>query len=167
MKKIAIVPGSFDPLTAGHADVIKTAASIFDEVKVVVLANSEKSGMFTPEERLRIARAAVEKMKDEGVGNVSAHVFSGLTVDAAKELGASFVVKGLRSAADFDYEFGMAEITRRFGNGLTTVFLPSKPEFMHVSSTYVREIIRYGKGDERAFAPGTRDTVMSIRRGKN
>ena len=167
MKKIAIVPGSFDPLTAGHADVIKTAASIFDEVKVVVLANSEKSGMFTPEERLRIARAAVEKMKDEGVGNVSAHVFSGLTVDAAKELGASFVVKGLRSAADFDCEFGMAEITRRFGNGLTTVFLPSKPEFMHVSSTYVREIIRYGKGDERAFAPGTRDTVMSIRRGKN
>ena len=166
MKKIAIVPGSFDPLTAGHADVIKTAASLFDEVKVVVLANSEKGGTFTPEERLRIARAAVEKMKDDGIGNISAHVFPGLTVDAAQEFGATFVVKGLRSAADFDYEFGMAEITRRFDGDLTTVFLPSKPEFMHVSSTYVREIIKYGKGDDRAFAPGTKDLILSIRKGK-
>ncbi len=166
MKKIAIVPGSFDPLTAGHADVIRTASSLFDEVKIVVLANSGKTGMFTPEERLRIARAAVEKMKeDDGIGNVSAHVFPGLTADAAKELGASFVVKGLRSAADFDYEFGMAEITRRFDGGLTTVFLPSKPEFIHVSSTYVREIIKYGKGDDRAFAPGTKDVILSIAHG--
>ena len=112
MKRIAIVPGSFDPLTAGHADVIKTAASLFDEVKVVVLVNSEKTGTFTPEERLTVARAAVERMKEDGVTNVTAHLCSGLTADAAREFGAAFVVKGLRSAGDFDYEFGMAEITR-------------------------------------------------------
>ena len=166
MKRIAIVPGSFDPLTAGHADVIRTAASLFDEVKVVVLVNSEKSGTFTPEERLTVARAAVAAMKEEGIGNVTAHLYSGLTADAARELGASFVVKGLRSAADFDYEFGMAEITRRFDSGLTTVFLPSRPEFMHVSSTYVREIIKYGRGDDRAFAAGTRDLILTIAEDK-
>ena len=162
MSKKAIVPGSFDPITAGHLDVIRRAAEIFDGVTVAILVNSEKAGTFTPDERLEAVRAAIGELEKENVFNVDARVFYGLTVDAARDVGAGFIVKGLRNASDFDYEFGMAEITRRFDSGIETVFIPSSPEFMHVSSTYVREILKYGKGDGRAFAPGTEDMLKKI-----
>ena len=160
--KRAIFPGSFDPLTAGHYDLIKRAASIFGGVTVAILVNSEKTGLLTAEERLAVVNAAIDEMKKDGVCNVDARVFTGLTVDAAREAGAKFVVKGVRNAGDFDYEFGMAEITRRFDSEIETVLIPARPEYMHVSSTYVREILKYGKGDARAFAPGTEDVIRSI-----
>lgn len=154
MDKRAVVPGSFDPVTAGHLDVIRRAAAIFDRVTVAILVNSEKTGTFTPDERLKAVNAAIREL---GALNVDARVFHGLTVDAARECGASFVVKGVRGVTDFDYEFGMAEITRRFDPKIETVLIPSAPEFLHVSSTYVREILKYGRGDPRAFAPGTEE----------
>ncbi len=162
MSKRAIVPGSFDPVTAGHFKVIRRAAAIFDGVTVAILVNSEKTGTFSAEERLAAVNAAIRELEKEGIGNVDARVFRGLTVDAARECGAGFIVKGLRNATDFDCEFGMAEITRRFGPGIETVLLPSSPEYMHVSSTYVREILKYGKGDERAFAPGTEKMLRNF-----
>ena len=162
MSKNAIVPGSFDPLTAGHFDVIRRAAAIFDRVTAAILVNSEKSGLFSADERFAIVNAAIEELKKEGITNVVAKVFAGLTVDAARESDAAFIVKGVRDATDFDYEFGMAEITRRFDPEVETVLIPSRPDLMHVSSTYVREILKYGKGDERAFAPGTATVIRSI-----
>ena len=166
MSKKAIVPGSFDPITAGHFDVIRRAAALFDGVTVAILVNSEKAGTFSPDERLEAVRAAIRELEKEGNKNVDARVFRGLTVDAAREVGANFIVKGLRNASDFDYEFGMAEITRRFDSGIETVFIPSSPEFMHVSSTYVREILKYGKGDGGAFAPGTEKMLKDFYKRK-
>ena len=162
MSKFAIVPGSFDPITAGHYEIIRRAAAIFDHVTIAILVNSEKSGTFSPDERLETVNAAVRELEKSGVTNVDARVFRGLTVDAAREAGAGYIVKGLRNASDFDYEFGMAEITRRFDGEIETVFLPSSPEFMHVSSTYVREILKYGKGDGKAFAPGTEELIKEF-----
>ncbi|MBR3417007.1 MAG: pantetheine-phosphate adenylyltransferase [Clostridia bacterium] len=162
MSKFAIVPGSFDPITAGHFEIIRRAAAIFDRVTVAILVNSEKAGTFSPDERLEAANAAIRELEKDGITNVDARVFRGLTVDAARDAGAGYIVKGLRNTSDFDYEFGMAEITRRFDENIETVFLPSSPEFMHVSSTYVREILKYGKGDCRAFAPGTEEIIKKF-----
>lgn len=166
MSKIAIVPGSFDPVTAGHYDVIRRAAALFDGVTVAILTNGEKTGTFSEGERLAAVNAAICELEKEGISNVNARVFHGLTVDAAHEVGAKFIVKGVRNVFDFDYEFGMAEITRRFNPALETVFLPSSPELLHVSSTYVREILKYGKGDGRAFAPGTEKILTDIYKNK-
>ena len=108
MEKTAIVPGSYDPVTAGHMEVIRSAAGIFDHVYAVILDNSEKSrSMFTAEQKLEILECAINALKDEGIENVGARLYSGLTVDAARDLGAGFVVKGVRSPTDFDYEYGV------------------------------------------------------------
>ena len=125
MSKFAIVPGSFDPITAGHFEIIRRAAAIFDHVTVAILVNSEKAGTFSPDERLEAANAAIRELEKDGITNVDARVFRGLTVDAARDAGAGYIVKGLRNTSDFDYEFGMAEITRRFDENIETVFLPS------------------------------------------
>ena len=168
MEKTAIVPGSYDPVTAGHMEVIRSAAGIFDHVYAVILDNSEKSRyMFTAEQKLEILECAINALKDEGIENVGARLYSGLTVDAARELGAGFVVKGVRSPTDFDYEYGMAEITRRFDSSLQTVFIPSTPQMSCVSSTYVREIIKYAGKESGDFAKGTYDTIMRIYKSNN
>ena len=98
---------------------------------------------------------------------MGARLYSGLTFDAARELGAGFVVKGVRSPTDFDYEYGMAEITRRFDSSLQTVFIPSTPQMSCVSSTYVREIIKYAGKESGDFAKGTYDTIMRIYKSNN
>ncbi|MBQ2469355.1 MAG: pantetheine-phosphate adenylyltransferase, partial [Clostridia bacterium] len=104
MSKFAIVPGSFDPITAGHFEIIRRAAAIFDHVTVAILVNNEKAGTFSPDERLEAANAAIRELEKDGITNVDARVFRELTVDAAREAGAGYIVKGLRNASDFDYE---------------------------------------------------------------
>ena len=140
MKK-AIVPGSFDPATAGHADLIKRAARIFDEVHAVVMVNAEKknSGLFTPEERLAILKCAT---KD--IDNVKCAVCTGLASDYTKANGVGFIAKGVRNGTDFDYEYSLAEIMKHFHEGIETVLFPSAPELSYISATYARERIRYG-----------------------
>ncbi len=136
----AIVTGSFDPVTAGHADLIARASALFDRVTVVILANAEKpSGYFSASERLRFVEETIA-----GMENADAVVYGGLTSDIARELGAKFIVRGARSATDFDYEYGLAFIMKRFDPALETVILPSRPEYAMISSTYVRELLRYG-----------------------
>lgn len=163
MKK-AIITGTFDPITEGHADIIKKAAALFDQVYVCVLNNGEKRTMFTEAERLRIASAAVDRLKDEGITNVVAQSFSGLTSDYMGEKGIKYIVKGIRNATDFDYEYGMAQIMKKFLPDSETVFIPAEPEHIHISSTFVREIIKYGGPLEDAVPAGTAELIREIYR---
>ena len=144
MKK-AIITGSFDPITSGHEDLIRRAAALFDEVTVVIVANTEKrSGMFRAEDRLRFAEKLAESLTAEGTGKVSAILYGGLTSEAAHLVGAKFIVRGARNATDFDYEYGLSNIMKRFDPDLETIILPADPTLSCVSSTYVRELLKYG-----------------------
>lgn len=138
--KIAVIPGSFDPVTLGHMDVIERAAALFDRVYVCAMVNGGKNPMFTAEQRFEMLCAAVEELE-----NVTAEQWTGLLADYAREKGARFLVKGVRSATDFDVEFGMAQINRGLDEELDTVLLPSRAQYLHFSSTMVREMIKYGR----------------------
>ena len=137
--KIAIYPGSFDPITLGHLDIIRRAALCFDKVFVCVMDNCDKkSHMFPAEKRLEMLRRSVEE-----IPNVEAELYRGLLADYAREKGGRVIVKGLRNATDFDLEYQMAAINRGIWAELETVFLPASVEYQHFSSTMVREMIRY------------------------
>ena len=141
----AICPGSFDPITLGHLDVIRRAAACFEKVWVCVMVNAEKkSPMFTAEERVALIRASVAD-----IDNVEVEAFSGLLALYAVSKGANVLVKGVRNATDFDQEYQMAAINRGISSGLETVLLPSSPAYQHFSSTMVREMIRYGQPMEK------------------
>ena len=137
--KIAIYPGSFDPITLGHLDIIRRAALCFDKVFVCVMDNCDKkSHMFPAEKRLEMLRRSVEELP-----NVEAELYRGLLADYAREKGGHVIVKGLRNATDFDLEYQMAAINRGIWAELETVFLPASVEYQHFSSTMVREMIRH------------------------
>lgn len=139
--KIAIYPGSFDPITLGHMDIIRRAAECFDKVYVCVMVNCDKkSPMFMPQERLEMIRNAVAELP-----NVEAELWTGLLADYAVERGSRILVKGVRNATDFDQEYQMAAINKGVCPGLETVFLPASAAYQHFSSTMIREMIRYGQ----------------------
>mgnify|MGYP004589968355 FL=1 len=143
--KIAIYPGSFDPITLGHLDIIRRAALCFDKVFVCVMDNCDKkSHMFPAEKRLELLRRSVAELP-----NVEAELFRGLLADYAREKEAHVIVKGLRNATDCDLEYQMAAINRGIWSQLETVFLPASIEYQHFSSTMVREMIRYGQPLEK------------------
>ena len=156
----AIITGSFDPITSGHADLIERAAGMFDEVYVVILANTEKkSGLFSAEDRLTIAKVLTDSIKK---GNVRAVLHSGLTSDIARELGASFIVRGARSGSDFDYEYNLACIMKRFAPEIETVILPCTPELSAISSTYVRDLLKYGCDLGDAVPESCRELIVEL-----
>src|SRR4051794_29918546 len=142
-----VCPGSFDPVTSGHVDVVRRATALFDEVVVAVLTNPAKSGLFAPEERLRLLRASVGELPGVRVEAVD----GGLLVDYCRRIGAVAVVKGVRSSTDFAYELPMALMNRHL-TGLETVFLPGDPRFEHVSSSLVKEVAGHG-GDVTGLVP--------------
>ena len=137
--KIAVIPGSFDPVTAGHLALIKKAADLFDLVYVSVLNNSEKKSLFSVEERKELLLRATGQ-----IPNVRVDSFSGLLADYVKEKNAIAIVKGVRSAADFDYEFQMALINKTLAPQAETLFFPAEERYMAVHSSYVKEIAAYG-----------------------
>jgi pantetheine-phosphate adenylyltransferase len=142
-----VCPGSFDPVTNGHVDVVRRATGLFDEVVVAVLPNPAKAGMFALDERLAMIRESVEGqhgVRVEAVGG-------GLLVDYCASIGAVAVVKGLRSGTDFAYELPMALMNRHL-TGLETIFLPGDPRFEHVSSSLVKEVAGHG-GDVSGLVP--------------
>ena len=139
-------PGSFDPITHGHLDVINRAATLFGEVIVAVGRNSAKKYLFDTDERVELARSAVGELP-----GVRVEVLSGLLVDFCRDRGAGFVVKGLRFASDFDFELQMAHINHSL-TGLETVLLPASAQWGTLSSTMVREVATLG-GDVTAFVP--------------
>ncbi|MFT6149379.1 MAG: pantetheine-phosphate adenylyltransferase [Saprospiraceae bacterium] len=147
MKKIAVFPGSFDPITTGHIELIKRAIPLFDELIIAIGINSKKQSLFSLEQRL----AWLEKVFENEPKVRTGH-YEGLTVKYCKSINANYMLRGLRNASDFDYEKTISQLNTIIGDGLETVFLISSPEFSHVSSTIVREIIRAG-GDASPFLP--------------
>lgn len=152
--KIAVCPGSFDPVTLGHVDIVTRASALFDKVIVVVLTNAQKRPMFSVEERLDLLRRATK-----GLPNVSVDAYDGLLAEYARQQGACAIVKGLRALSDFEYEFQMALTNRRLNPEAETVFLTSTADKMYLSSSLVKQIAAYG-GDISEFVP--KDIVPDI-----
>ena len=147
--RIALVAGSFDPITNGHLDVIRRAHRLFGRVVVAVLVNPGKSPMLSLDERLGVIRETVA-----GISGIDVVAFEGLLVDAAAAHGATVVVRGLRSVTDYEHEWPMARMNATLQPGLETVYVSASPEWAHVSSTLVRQIHALG-GSIEAFVPPT------------
>ena len=145
--KRALTPGTFDPITSGHLDVIARASQLVDEVVVAVADSQKKGPLFTLEERVELVRQATAHLP-----NVRVEPFNGLLVDFAKELDATVVVKGLRAITDFEYEFQMTAMNYQLSPQLETLFIMSPPQYMYLSSSIVREISKMG-GDIQQFVP--------------
>lgn len=145
---IAIYPGSFDPVTLGHLDIIKRAAAQFDRVIVCVMINSHKQGLFRPEERVELIKRVVGRLD-----NVEVDASGELLSEYAKKKGASCVVKGLRAMSDFEEEFQMATINRKLNPKLDTVFLTACQDFTYLSSSIVKEMARYNVKLEGFVSP--------------
>lgn len=152
--RIALYPGSFDPVTLGHVDIMRRAAKQFDRLIVCVMVNSEKHGLFLPEERAELIRRSLGDAQ-----NISVDCASGLLVDYARSHDVSCVVKGLRSIMDFEVEKQMADINRGLDEDFETMFLTSRPELAHISSTIVKEMARYGVDLHGYVSNEIKDTV--------
>jgi pantetheine-phosphate adenylyltransferase len=146
-KKIAIYPGTFDPVTFGHIDVLKRASKLFDRVIIAVAKSSGKSAMFTIDERVEMIKKLTANMK-----NVETDSFAGLTVNYAKRKNASAIVRGLRAISDFEYEFQMALTNQKLAPGIETVFLMPNEKYSFISSSLVREVAKNG-GNVSYFVP--------------
>jgi pantetheine-phosphate adenylyltransferase len=154
MTRIAVYPGSFDPPTRGHEDLIRRSLLLADRVIVAVAVNAAKQPLFTPEQRLEMLRLTVGKDP-----RISFESFEGLVADFAKRAGAGILVRGLRAAGDFEYEFQMALMNRQLNAGLETVFLVPGQGLSYISSSLVREVARYG-GDVGALVhPGVAEAL--------
>lgn len=145
--KIAIYPGTFDPITNGHVDLIERSSHMFDRVVVAVTENPAKKVTFPIEERVGMIRATIANLP-----NVTVESFDGLTVDFAQEVGARYIVRGLRAVSDFDYELQMGMMNRQLAPKVETVFLVPAAEYIFVSSTLVKDVIRLG-GSVSGFVP--------------
>jgi len=147
MSKLAIYPGTFDPVTNGHLDIIERVSQLFDEVVVAVATNPSKSPLFSDAERLDMIRNVTA-----GFANVRTESFSGLLVDYAEGRGACAIVRGLRAISDFEYEFQMALVNRKISRGITTVFLMAHEKYTYINSSIVKEVAKLG-GDVSSFVP--------------
>ncbi len=148
MGPTALCPGTFDPVTNGHLDIIGRASGRFDRVIVAVLENPAKEPLFPAEERVAMLKAVCADLP-----NVEVEAFSGLLVDYARRRGAALIVKGLRAVSDYEYEIQMAQMNRRISGGeVETVFIPTDPAWSYISSSLVKEVARFG-GDVSGLVP--------------
>lgn len=145
MKRVALFPGSFDPFTAGHLNILKRALTMFDEVVVAVGVNQDKRGFFDMEQRLDIIRQATA-----GMEGVTVMKYDGLTVDVCRKLGIVHIVRGVRNMLDFETERSNADANRRLAPEIETIIIPTAQEFAHISSSAVRDILRH-QGDTSLF----------------
>lgn len=147
MKRIALVPGTFDPITIGHVDIINRALPMFDELWIGIGRNSIKQSLFTEEERKGWIEAIYQ-------GNPKVHVdtYEGLTTEFCRKIGAHFIIRGIRTSSDFDYEKNIAQMNKAQYDDIESIFLMCNPAYTAISSTIVRDIIRNG-GDARQFVP--------------
>lgn len=139
MATVAIVPGSFDPITKGHVNIIERAAAMFDTVYAVAVVNADKNSFYKTDEKLALMESALKH-----VDNVKCSTYDGLLSDFAKSVSADFIVRGARNASDFDSEYAYFNILKHFDSELDFALIPAEPSLSHISSTYARELIRYG-----------------------
>lgn len=147
MKRKAMFPGSFDPFTAGHLNILKRALTMFDEVVVAVGINQDKRGFFTNEQKIDIIRQATA-----GLEGVDVKAYDSLTIDFCRQLGVRHMVRGVRNMIDFENERAIADANRRLCPEIETIIIPTAQEFAHISSSAVRDILRH-KGDTSMFLP--------------
>lgn len=155
--RVAICPGTFDPVTTGHLDIIERATSLYDQVVVGVVENPPKKLLFSPEERVKLVKDAVA-----GYKNVMVEAFDCLLVEFARKHGASTIIKGLRAVTDFEHEFQMAQLNRELDQSIETVFMMASPKFAYLSSSAVKEIAEYG-GTIKGLVPAEVETSLSRR----
>lgn len=158
--KVALFPGSFDPFTLGHLDVLRSALKLFDKVIVAVGYNSSKSGFFSPEQRVEIIKEATA-----GLENVEVSSYTGLTVDFCKEVGAGCIVRGLRTTTDFELESVIAQANRNMAPEILSLFIPAGHEFSFISSTVVRDVLING-GNAKCFLPDNIDITKYLEERK-
>ncbi|WP_433749451.1 pantetheine-phosphate adenylyltransferase [Falsibacillus pallidus] len=149
MASIAVCPGSFDPITYGHLDIIHRGAKVFDQIYVTVLNNSSKTALFTPEERIKMIS---EVTKD--IPNVKVDSFQGLLMDYAKNVGASAIIRGLRAVSDFEYEMQITSMNRVLNEDIETFFIMTNNQYSFLSSSIVKEVAKYN-GDIGELVPPT------------
>ncbi len=155
--KIAVVPGSFDPITNGHVDIIKRAADVFDIVYVAVLNNSSKNPLFSIEERIHLIK---EVMQD--IPNIHVESSSGLLIDYAKSKNAKAIVRGLRAVSDFEYEMQITSMNRVLDENIETFFIMTKNQYSFLSSSIVKEVAKYG-GNIRELVPETIEKALKAK----
>ena len=160
MKKNALYPGTFDPITYGHIDLIKKALKIVDTVIVAISENSNKNYLFDTEERLLIVKKALYKDLRIKPSKVKIISFKSLTTDLCKKMNSKIILRGLRAVSDFEYEFQLAGMNRKLDNSIETIFLMSDIENQIISSKFVKEIIELG-GDIRKFT--TKSTIKTLK----
>jgi len=154
MKKIAIYPGSFDPITNGHVDLIKRASKIFDEVIIAITQNANKSSFMTIEQRVEAVESSIKSLNNTRVLS-----FNSLLVDFARDHDAQIIIRGLRAVSDFEYEFQLSGMNKRLNSEIETLFMTPSEEFANISSSLVREIFSLG-GDISSFVPAQVKTIL-------
>ena len=160
MNKVAIYPGTFDPITYGHIDVIKKTLKLFDKIVVGVSDVSNKNYLFTAEERINIVNKALFKDLKLSKKKISVISFSSLTTDLCKKYKSNIILRGLRAVSDFEYEFQLAGMNRKLNNNIETIFLMSDVENQIISSRFVKEIVKLG-GNIKKFT--TKSTIKSLK----
>ena len=153
----ALYPGSFDPVTRGHLDLVERALPLFDHLTVAVAVNSQKAGTFTPDERVAMLREVLPEDT-----RLSVTSFHGLVVDFCRAQGIGAVLRGVRTVSDFEYEYQMALTNRHLAPGIETVFVMPSVQYSYVSSSLIREIVRHG-GDASSFVPGPVERALRAR----
>lgn len=154
MSKLAVVPGSFDPITNGHLDIITRASKVFSEVHVVIMHNSAKTSLFTVDERIRLIQEATQDL-----ANVTVETSDGLMIEYAKKVGAVAVVRGLRAVTDFEYEMQITSMNRVLDEGIETFFIMTKNQYSFLSSSIVKEVAKYG-GNISELVPPTVEKAL-------
>ena len=157
MKKIAVYPGSFDPVTNGHLDIIRRAAKLFDQVVVAVIRNPEKVPTFSLEERIKMLKQSIKAIK-----NVKIESFDGLLIDFVRMKKAKVIIRGLRAVSDFDYEFQMALTNRKMAPEIETIFLMTDYRYSYLSSSFVKQIAERG-GDISGMVPNMVHKLLKLR----
>lgn len=156
--KIAIYPGSFDPVTKGHLDVLKRAAGIFDRVIIAVLRNSAKKSFIPIEDRLNLIKLSCEY---DNLTNVEVDYFEGLTIDYARQKGANVLIRGLRAVSDFEYEMQLSQTNNALAPDINTVFLITKPKYNFISSSTVKEIALMGGDISKFVSPPVAEYLIN------
>lgn len=164
-RHIGLYPGTFDPITLGHIDIIRRAARVVDQLVIGVAKNSGKGPLFDTKTRVKLVEREVQELKAEGITNISVKPFENLLIDFAHQCGASVIVRGLRAASDFEYEIQMAAMNYRMDKSLETVFLMATEGTQFISSRFVKEIARLG-GDVSSFLSPRIVPVLAKRLGQ-